>query len=75
MFAWFPDKSYYVTLISEVQSLLESILKPFALGQTRAVEITYNVILDLDQRIYFYHRSDQGQIIFVMFYLYLIKIS
>ena len=35
----------------------------------RAVEITYNVILDQDQvqAIYFDLRSDQGQIIFVIF--------
>ena len=36
---------------------------------SRAVEITYNVILDQDQvqAIYFDLRSDQGQIIFVIF--------
>ena len=35
----------------------------------RVVEITYNVILDQDQvqAIYFDLRSDQGQIIFVIF--------
>ena len=38
-------------------------------GNSRAVEITYNVILDQDQvqAIYFDLRSDQGQIIFVIF--------
>ena len=45
---------------------------------TRAVEITYNVISDQDQvqAIYFDLRSDQGQIIFVIFLPYeKIKIS
>ena len=40
--------------------------------ETRDVEITYNVILDQDQvqAIYFDLRSDQGQIIFVIFLPY-----
>ena len=38
--------------------------------RVRAVEITYNVISDQGKAIYFDLRSDQGQIIFVIFLPY-----
>ena len=55
---------------------LKSAVWANGLDAGRAVEITYNVILDQVQAIYFDLRSDQEQITFVIFLPYeKIKIS